>query len=180
MGRPKTCDETLAARAREELAKNKELRVGIRLQAIVSSAEQPISTVADVMGVGRDTVWRWIKRFRENGVEGLVDRPKGHNPPKLNKDELAKIAEWLKQGRNQDGEKVHWTLARLRDEVRGRFGKKVGKTPLWFMVRKMGFRQKVPRPTHAKADPAAQESFKKNFRKSGGVSIKKQQRRVLL
>lgn len=174
MGRPKTSiDETLAAKAKEELAKNKDLKVGIRLQAIISSLEQPITTVAEVMGVGRDTVWRWIKRFRENGVEGLVDRPKGHNPPKLNEDEQAQIAEWLKEGRNQDGEKVHWTLARLRDEVHRRFGKRVGKTPLWLLVRKMGFRQKVPRPTHAKADPEAQEDFKKNFRKGSGISIEK-------
>ena len=166
MGRTKTIiDETLAAKAKEELAKNKDLKVGIRLQAIISSAEQPIGTVADVMGVGRDTVWRWTKRFRENGVEGLADRPKGHNPPKLNEDERAQIAEWLKNGRNKEGEEVHWTLASLRDEVHVRFGKRVGKTPLWLLVRKMGFRQKVPRPTHVKADPEAQKSFKKKLQK---------------
>ena len=34
--------------------------------------------------------------------------------------------------------------------------------PLWDLLHKLGFRQKVPRQVHAKADPKAQETFKKN------------------
>ena len=175
MARPKEIiDEALAAKAKQELAKVYNHKVSLRLQAIISCMDHPISTVADVMGVSRHAVWRWAKRFKEQGVEGLFDRPKGHNPPKLNEEERKQIARWVREGRNEEGEKVHWTLARLRDEVQRLFGKKVGKTPLWLLVRKMGFRQKVPRPTHVKADPKAQKDFKKNFKKSKDISIERQ------
>jgi transposase len=169
MARPKEIvDETLAD------ARINNHKVSLRLQAIISCMNHPVNKVADVMGVSRHAVWRWAKRFREHGVEGLFDRPKGHNPPKLNEEEREQIAKWLGEGRNEDGEKVHWTIAKLREEVKKRFGKKVGKTPLWLLVRKMGFRQKVPRPSHAKADPKVQEEFKKNSKKIKDISVKRQ------
>jgi transposase len=42
------------------------------------------------------------------------------------------------------------------------FGVTMKQTPLWRLVRQLGFRQKVPRPYHAKANKSEQESFKKN------------------
>jgi hypothetical protein len=34
----------------------------------------------------------------------------------------------------------------------------------WEMLQRLDLRPKVPRPRHAKADPAAQRAFKKSFR----------------
>jgi len=171
MARPQELvDEALAKKATEEIGKLKDHKVCLRLQAIASCANQPVNTVASVMGVSRHSVWRWIKRFRAAGVEGLYDRPKGHNPAKINEKERKQIARWLKEGKNSRGEPVHWTLAVLRDEVEREFGVRVGITPLWLLVRKLGFRQKVPRPVHAKADPKAQKAFKKNCGESKKLS----------
>lgn len=164
MARPKELvDTALAQRAKEAMEQVKDHKLSVRLQAIVSCADQRVNTVASVMGVSRHTVWRWAKRFREQGVEGLYDKPRGHNPAKLNDEKRRQVAQWLKTGKNHQGVKVHWTLALLADEVERVFGIKVSVASLWTTVRSMGFRQKVPRPAHEKADPQAQESFKKNF-----------------
>ena len=166
MGRPKTIiDAELAARAARELAGLSDKELHLRLLAVVKAHEFPIGQVADFYGVARDTVCRWIRRFRAFGLEGLRDRPKGHNPAKLNQEQLARIATWLDNGQDEDGHFVHWTLARLRLEVAQRLEVKLGATPLRGHVKRLGFKLKVPRPSHAKANPEAQFEFKKKRRR---------------
>lgn len=163
MGRPKeVIDEGVVQRAEEELKKIKNHKVAIKLQAVISSGRHRIGDVASVMGVSRQTIWVWIRNFRDKGVEGLGDTPKGHYPAKLDDEKRGMVAMWLSEGRNAQGEVVHWTIMRLKEEIRKEFGIEVGKTPLWKLMRKLGFRQKVPRPRHVKADLLEQQDVKKN------------------
>lgn len=163
MARPKeVIDRTLARRAEADIKSFSGYKVGLRLQAIVSCASHPLDTVSAVLGVSRQTVWRWIKRYQTAGAEGLRDQPRGHNPRKLTDGQIDRIRRWLRAGRNARGQSVHWTLARLALEVEQEFGIQISQTALWRLVRGLGFKQKVPRPFHEKADPKAQEDFKKN------------------
>ena len=163
MARPKeVVDRDLVRRAQVVLEQISDNQICVRLQAIISSGDHPMNLVADIMDVHPTTVWRWSKRFKEDGVDGLRDRPKGHNPSKLGSEHRLIIFEWLNKSENAEGDCVHWTIPLLKEEVQRVFGIGMGKTPLWLMVRKLGFRQKVPRPHHAKADREEQEVFKKN------------------
>jgi transposase len=165
MARPKEAfDEGLAIRAKSAMERLKDNKLCFRLQAIASCANQPVNTVAAVMGVSRHTIWRWAERFRNQGLEGLRDKPKGHNPAKLDENKRQQIAHWLSTGTNREGKSVHWTLELLSFEVERVFKVKVSIASLWAMVHAMGFRQKVPRPAHAKADVEEQKRFKKNSR----------------
>ncbi len=159
MARPKeVIDAELANKARQELRKFPDQKICARLQAVASCAEHPVSLVASIFGASRQTLWRWIKRFKERGSDGLRDLPRGHNPAKLNEDQRGQIARWLKEAKDSRGEPVHWTLAKLARATEEEFGVRVGITPLWRLVRTPGFKQKVPRPLHAKAGPEAQPS----------------------
>ena len=164
MARPKeVIDAELAKKARLEILKCREHKVGLRLQAIVSCAENPVSLVGEVVGVSRQTVWRWMKRFKAEGAVGIYDKPRGHNPVKIGEENRRIIEGWLKGRCNNRGEPVQWTLAKLAAEIKQELGITVGQTSLWRLVRQMGFRQKVPRPSHAKADSRTQQAFKKNL-----------------
>lgn len=163
MARPKELiDSEVVEKARAELGKIKDSRLALKLQSIVSCADYPVSVVADVMGFSRQSLWKWIQQFKSGGTEGLTDKPKGHNPAKLDDAQRQEIARWIMDGKNSSGAPTHWTLEKLSLEIEKRFGVKLTKTPIWIMVRSMGFRQKTPRPSHAKADPIKQEAFKKN------------------
>jgi len=163
MGRPKEAiDEELAYYAQLELENIKDSNLVVKLQAIISCARHPVSLVASVLGKDRVTLWRWIRLFRENGVEGLTEKPKGHNPPKLSESQRQEVYAWLDRGSNSRGEAVHWTLKSLSIAIEEEFGVRITKTPLWIMIRSMGFRQKVPRQRHVQADKEKQEAFKKN------------------
>lgn len=163
MARPKQAStRELAKSAEAEIRKIADHKVCFRLQAIISSAHHSVDVVAPVMGVHRSTVFNWIKRFREYGINGVIDNPKGHNPSKLSVEQKTRIVHWLTEGKDTVGRDVHWTVARLIDEIERVFGIRVGKTPLWLFIRKSGFRQKEPRPVHAEAEPHARVEFKKN------------------
>ena len=162
MSRPKVLvDEELVAQAQTELASLREGRVCIRLMAIVACGSQAEVTVAQVFGVSRETVRQWLRRFRAQGVAGLEDRPRGHNPRKLSPEQCAQVAQWLESGTDSDAKPVHWTLKRLAAHIEKVFGVRMGHTPLWLLVRAMEFTIKVPRPRHIGADAQAQEEFKK-------------------
>jgi transposase len=164
MARPKAViDATLVEKAEAALKDLPNCKVCIRLKAIISSARYPISLVSSVFGTDRTTLWRWIKRFASKGVAGLNDEPKGHKPPKLGVEQRQQVAGWLEEGRNSQGAPVFWTLQKLMLAIEREFGISLGQTATWGLVHQLGFRQKVPRPRHAKADKQAQESFKKNL-----------------
>ena len=156
-------NEETADMAREALIGIKESQLAIKLQTIISCAKHPVETVSSVIGKDRVTVWRWIRAFKENGVDGLMDKPKGHNPSKLNEDQRKQITVWLDTGNNSKGEPTHWTLKKLSMAIEEEYGIKITTTPLWITIQSMGFRQKVPRQTHSSADKEKQNAFKKNY-----------------
>jgi len=164
MARPKAViDAILAEKAEAALKALPDSKVCIRLKAIISSAHYPISLVSSVFGTDRTTLWRWIKRFASKGIAGLADEPKGHKLPKLVAEQRQQVATWLEEGHNSQGAPIFWTLQKLMLALETEFGISLGQTATWDLVRQLGFRQKVPRPRHTKADKQAQESFKKNL-----------------
>jgi hypothetical protein len=80
MARPKRIiDAALAEEAESALKETPEYKIGLRLQAIISSAQYPITLVSKVQ-TDRITLRRWIKRFTARGIDGLADAPNGHRP----------------------------------------------------------------------------------------------------
>jgi transposase len=158
-------EKDLYKQARSEKQNLKDHVLCTRLQAIISTENQPVQIVAAVIGISRMTLCRWIKRFRMSGINGLCDKPKGHKASKLGEKEREFISKWLNEGKNSKGKPIHWTLPKLVIEIKNEFGIQVGKTSLWRTLKKMKFVMKVPRPVHAKADPIKQDEFKKKQRK---------------
>lgn len=165
MPRPKeVIDVDLVQKAKEALKNVPDHKICLRLQAIISSAQHPVHLVTSILGTSRVSLWRWTKRFSSKGIEGLIDEPKGHKPAKLSQEQRQQVGAWLEKGYTRHGEPIHWTLAKLKASVATEFGVSMSQAALWHIVRQLGFKQKVPRPAHAKADKQAQESFKKNQR----------------
>ena len=163
MPRPKmNVDLGTVRKAEEELGKIRESKLAIQLQGIIASAKHPVHQIADILHVSPRSIFRWITKFKEQGITGLRDQPKGHMKSKLTEGQKVVIEEWLIAGKNASGERIHWTLHKLQREIEKEFAVTIGTTPLWNHVRKMGLVLKKPRPFHDKANTEAQEAFKKN------------------
>ena len=163
MSRPKlNVDSGTVQKAEEELGKIRESKLAIQLQGIIAAARHPVHQVADILHVSPRSIFRWITKFKEQGIAGLRDQPKGHMKSKLNDAQKMVIEEWLIAGKNTSGDRIHWTLNTLKREIEKEFTVTIGTTPLWNHIRRMGLVLKKPRPLHDKANPEEQEAFKKN------------------
>ena len=165
MARPKiNIDLETVTRAEEELEKIKDSKLSIQLKAIIAAAEHPVENVAKILKISARSIFRWVTKFKEEGVEGLRDRPKGHMRSKLTEDHKKDIEQWIVRGKNVRGEPVHWTLKKLKKEIEKEIRVTIGTTPLWKHLKKMNLVLKKPQPVHAKTEINAQEAFKKNSR----------------
>jgi transposase len=79
--------------------------------------------IADALGVTEGAVSQWMKRAREQGVEGLRHKPPPGATPRLSEDERARLPELLAQGTEAHGFRGEvWTCERVAIVIRKEFG----------------------------------------------------------
>jgi transposase len=87
--------------------------------------------------------FRLVKEIqREEGIEGLKDRTKSGRPPEIPQEIVYKIKSQLlssKQG---------WTTKQVNDIIVRESGVQYHHIYIYTLLRKWGFKQKVPRKTH--------------------------------
>jgi len=79
--------------------------------------------IAEALGVSEGAVSQWMKRAREEGVEGLRHRPPPGATPRLSEDQRARVPELLAQGAQSYGFRGEaWTCERVAIVIRREFG----------------------------------------------------------
>ena len=126
----------------------------------------------------RSKAWacEWLKRYSKEGIEGLKDRTKSGRPPKLSKETSYQIKQELKQS-NQG-----WTTKQVEELIIKKSGIKYHSIHIYRILRKWGFKQKVPRKVHVNT---ASREEKNNFKKRQNryllwISSSKSSRKVSL
>src|SRR5262249_38703903 len=64
----------------------------------------PISDIADTVGVSRRFVYKWAKRFLQEGIEGLADRPGRGSLPRASRAGFVNPDESRTYGTYREGE----------------------------------------------------------------------------
>ena len=99
---------------------------------------------------------QWLKRYKEEGPEGLIGRPKSGRRPELSEEASYKIKIILKES-NQG-----WTTKQIEDLIVQKTGVKYHHNHIYRILGKWGFKQKVPRKVHVNtATREEKEEFKK-------------------
>ena len=131
----------------------------VRLQALwLVRSGHPEQEAAQLAGVGRRTLARWLGWYRQGGLEEGLGRVPGHGAPgaarRLTPEQREALLARCAQGSFRTyGEAQHW--------VAQEFGVRYRYSGLYDLLRRMTVHPKVPRPTAANADPAAQAAWKK-------------------
>jgi transposase len=108
----------------------------------------------------------WIQRFNASGTEGLQDKAGRGKPPLLTPDEQQRFKQRIDAGPTEaDG------VCTLRGQdiqriLEQEFGKVRSLATVYYLLHQLGYSSLVPRPRHRQANLAAQEDFKKSFRRS--------------
>jgi putative transposase len=127
----------------------------------------------------RSRTWacEWLKRYSKEGIEGLKDRTKSGRPPKLSKEVVYQIKQELKES------KQGWTTKQVEALIiKKSSGIKYHSIHIYRILRKWGFKQKVPRKVHVNT---ASREEKNNFKKRQNryllwISSSKSSRKVSL
>ena len=111
----------------------------------------------------RSRTWAsdWLARYREEGIEGLRDRSKSGRPPKLSPEVVLRIRKKLKESREG------WTTKQVNEMIVKEGGIHYHSRPIYRLLHKWGFKQKVPRKVHVNMAPEEEkQEFKKEHRES--------------
>jgi putative transposase len=107
----------------------------------------------------RSRTWAsdWLKRYREEGIEGLKNRTKSGRPPDIPAEIVYEIKNELASNRQGwTTKQVEELIARKSDEIRYHY------THVCRLLHKWGFKQKVPKQVHVNtASKEEKEHFKK-------------------
>jgi transposase len=152
---------------RRRWRQERDARRGRRLQAVVLAAEgRAAGDIAPLVGMSMRRVQGWVRRYNEEGVEGLARRSGGGRQPLLNPEEIERLRTRLEAPpQPQDGV----CTLRAKDVQRilaTEFGKVRKLGAVYYLLHQLGYESLAPRPRHCRSDPAAQEAFKKTSRTS--------------
>jgi putative transposase len=106
----------------------------------------------------RSRTWAsdWLKRYREEGIQGLKNRSKSGRPPDIPTEIVYQIQNELASS------KQGWTTKQVENLIVRKTGIKYHYTHIYRLMHKWGFKQKVPRKVHVRtASKEEKESFKK-------------------
>ena len=122
--------------------------------------------VAEITGYCPDWIRKLIRRYNAQGPDAMGDQ-RQHNPGGqwlLSQEQKAQLEHLLEQAPEDGG---LWTSTKVAAWMREVTGQKVHPQRGWDYLRLLGYTPQVPRPRHYKADPDAQQTFKKRrFRNS--------------
>ena len=158
-------------KAMAKKSKCKDHRRRLRAIARVLAGEESRGEVAKRAGVDVQTLRDWVRRYNEEGADGLKNRPRSGRRARLDADQAEAVREWLEAGPDPGaGEPARRAVADIRRRIENLFEIKYSVEGVRLPVRRLGFRNVSPRPIHPKADPRAQERIPQQFQGVGEES----------
>src|SRR6476646_11316929 len=104
----------------------------------------------------------WLKRYDKEGLEGLRNRTKSGRPSEISEETSYQIKKELRENSKQG-----WTTKQVEELIIKKSGIKYHYTHIYRILRKWGFKQKVPRKVHVNTTASNEENndFKKRQNK---------------
>ena len=104
-----------------------------------------VREVARMVGVSPGAVVAWRDRYEKKGEAGLAAKPHPGRTPKLSSAQRQKLVGLLKKGPQAHGYPTDlWTLPRVAEVIRRRFGVQYDPSHVWRILNAMGWSAQKP------------------------------------
>ena len=122
----------------------------------VPSDKQHIESVTKELHRARSWAYKRYKRHRDEGMEGLRDKPRSGKPSVTPKEEMDKIKQELSDS------STGWDFRQVMDLIQKRTGVKYHEVHIRRLLHKWGFKSKVPQKRFVRT---ASRKEKRDFKK---------------
>ena len=158
-----TRQDMTASQLRAAAAKTGDAGAARRMLAIALVLEGvDRKTAALSCGMDRQTLRDWVHRYNAEGVSGLTNRKAPGPRPRLSTAQKQELAALVESGPAPEVDGVvRWRRVDLKRKIEAMFGVEMHERTVSKQLAALGFVRLSVRPQHPKADPAAQEAFKK-------------------
>lgn len=118
--------------------------------------------VAEVLGLDRSTVFKWVARYREGGVAALKAKPVPGRPAKLEGRQIARLYALIvgKDPRQLQFDFALWTREMVRQVIRREFKVALSVVSVGRLLKKMGLSAQRPLYRAYEQNPEAVERWK--------------------
>ena len=148
---------------RQLIKKQTMAKMAMKLQVVILAMDGKTSVeIPTLLPLSRRAVQKCIFRYNRYGIKGLQDNYIGGNSVKLNQQQKQKIINYIdtQAADISGGVRRAWDL---QDWIKENTGVMYRLSGVYYLLHSMGYSCLMPRPHHHKADPQAQQEFKKNF-----------------
>lgn len=146
-------------------------RVFVRLRAVLLAAQgRTALEIVAALGVSRRAVQRWVARYNDEGPDSLGDRPRPGQPKHLPDDATDRLRRRIDAGPRPEDGVCTLRAEQVRSILEAEFGILYSISGVYALLHRLGYSCLDPRPRHRKADPEAQEEFKKKSAASSTTS----------
>lgn len=115
--------------------------------------------IADRVGCARRTVQQWVYRYRDEGLDGLRERPRPGQPKKLATASEEAFRKRLKAGPTAADGVCTLRGRDLQRILAEEFSAKYSLQGVYDLLHRLGFSCLKPRPRHRKNDPEAMAAW---------------------
>jgi transposase len=114
------------------------------IQLMLDTPRLPAGKAGKLAGYKSDIPGRtWVKRFNENGIQGLCDEQRSGRPPDHTEEVRSSLISLALQKPDSLGYPFAlWTLERLQEAFQERFGVHLSKSTIWAWVDSEGLKWK--------------------------------------
>ena len=155
-----------ASELRRASARSKNAAAARRMLALALVMEgADRTTAARSCGMDRQTLRDWVHRYNSDGLAGLENKMPPGRSSKVSSEQKQGLIALVEAGPQAGKDKVtRWRRVDLRDRLERDFGLVLHERTVGKLLNTLGYRRLSVRPFNPKADPAAQDVFKKGLR----------------
>ena len=133
------------------------------LACIFRKKGRTIMEISENLDEPYTTIQNWLARIQKNGIRDRYDIKNEGVKCYLNKKQIRELIRDMKKGPEALGYKSGlWTMPLVKIHIKEKFGVDYNVVSVWYLIKRLGFRNVKPRPINPKAaTPEEIEAFKK-------------------